>query len=61
MKVYITSFTIPELEIGGMIFIDVKCKMVEARADAVLGYNVFKEYEVVTIKDYMIWLLKNGE
>jgi hypothetical protein len=61
MKVYSTSFTIPELEIGGMIFKDVKCKMVEARADAVLGYNVFKEYEEVTIKDDKIWLLKNGE
>ncbi|MBR9861536.1 OmpA family protein [bacterium] len=57
-KVYSTSFTIPELTIGKYTFKNVKCKMVEPRSDAVLGYNVFKDYVEVEIKDGKIWLLK---
>ncbi|MFY0644005.1 MAG: PD40 domain-containing protein [Bacteroidia bacterium] len=61
MKVYSTSFTIPELKIGDMVFTNVRCKMTEERSKLVLGYNTFNDYEDFEIKDGKIWLLKEPE
>lgn len=61
MKVSSTSFTIPELKIGDMVFTNVKCKMVDEGQPLVLGYNTFKDYEDFELKDNQIWLLKEPE
>ncbi len=62
MKVFGTSFTIPELKIGDKVYTKVKCKMVTTIKQPVLGFNVFdKEYVDFEIKDNKIWLLKDLE
>ncbi len=61
MKVYSTSFTIPEMKIGDLVFANVRCKMTEERTKLVLGYNTFNDYEDFEIKEGTIWLLKEPE
>ena len=62
VKVFSTSFTIPELKIEDKIYTKVKCKMVTTSRQAVLGFNIFdKEYVDFEIKDGKIWLLKDED
>jgi peptidoglycan-associated lipoprotein len=59
MKIFGTSFTLPELKIEDRVYTKVKCKMVET-TQPILGFNIFdKEYIDFEIKDDKIWLLKD--
>lgn len=61
MKVFGTSFTLPELKIEDKVYTKVKCKMVDTKSP-ILGFNIFdKEYIDFEIKDGKIWLLKEDE
>ena len=59
MKIFGTSFTLPELKIEDKVYTKVKCKMVDTK-QPILGFNIFdKEYVDFEIKDDQIWLLKD--
>ncbi len=61
MKIFGTSFTIPELKVNDKVYTKVKCKMVQTK-QPILGYNIFdKEYVDFELKDDKIWLLKDEE
>ena len=58
-KVYSRSFTLKSLKVGDVEFTKVRCKMVDSDKKAVLGSNVFRQYEEVEIRDdNKLWLLK---
>ncbi len=57
-KVTSKSFKIPSMEIGGITFEKVRCKMTEIGKKPVLSPNVFRNYYGVEIKDSKLYLKK---
>jgi peptidoglycan-associated lipoprotein len=52
------SFKVKEMEIGGLAFQNVRCKMVDDGQKAILGDAAFKDYFGVEIKDDKLYLKK---
>lgn len=62
MKIYGTSFTIPEITIEDKVYKKVRCKLVDDIRTPILGFNIFdKEYLDFEIKDDQLWLLKDTD